>query len=383
MEKKNNGSEASQRNEMNRKQYWTALVIIGVCGILWMAFVSSGDKPDGSASPVAVSEDNLHHEYRMLPLMGTMCEISLYGRKNLAEKAADAAADKFREVQDICNIFNPESEISKLNRSAFDAPFKCSQLLWNVLQKSREAYDVSGGAFDITAKPLMDLWGFYRKRGENLPSADEVSAARRLVGLERVHFDDDARTVQFTVKGMSFDLGGIAKGYAVDVAAAAVLTTGISRGLINLGGNMYCLPDPPPGKKNYRIGITNPLNKKTGCGVVEGKDISLATSGNYERYVMIDGVQYTHIMNVKTGIPVRDMLSVTVITDHAVDADFLSTSIFINGPEFAKEVCKRFHDTQVLIIRRDAEGSPEVIKIGKIWGEITLDTQKQCQQSLG
>lgn len=376
MQKKKHGSEASQRNEMNRKQYWTALVIIAVCGMLWMAFAPSGGKPDSSASTVVAPEENLHHEYRMIPLMGTMCEISLYGDMETAIKAADTAADKFREVQDICNIFNPESEISKLNRSAFDAPFTCSQLLWDVLNKSREAYDVSGGAFDITAKPLMDLWGFYRKRGETLPSADEVSAARRLIGLERVHFNDDARTVQFTVKGMSFDLGGIAKGYAVDLAAAAVLTTGISRGLINLGGNMYCLPDPPPGKKNYRIGITNPLDKKTGCGVVEGKDIALATSGNYERYVMIDGIQYTHIMNVKTGVPVKDMLAVTVMTSYAVDADFLSTSIFINGPEFAKEVCKNFNHTQVLIIRRGADGSPEVIKIGKVWGEITLNTQK-------
>lgn len=301
--------------------------------------------------------------YRNYPVMGTFSEIALYGDRTRAEKAADLVYEEFVRVEKTCSIFNPESELSRLNATAFDKPFECSKLLWAVLSDSREAWKLSGGAFDITAKPLMDLWGFYRKRKE-LPSLNEINEALSKVGLQKVVFDDNAKTVRFTVKGMSFDLGGIAKGFAVDLATKSAELVGVKTGIINLGGNIRCLPVAPKGRGPFLVGVRNPLDKKEICGNVRMVDMSTATSGNYERYVEINGKQYTHIMNVKTGQPVSGMLSVTVVTPLAVYADLLSTSIFINGFDFGKLVTTKIPGTSVLAIRR-SESNPQDIKVMK------------------
>lgn len=309
---------------------------------------------------------------RVYPVMGTMATVKIYGAEDITGKAADKVQDVFQDVQDVCNLFDPKSEVARLNATAADKPFRCSQMLWDLLLIARRAYDVSGHSFDITVKPLMDVWGLYRSR-ELMPSELEIRNAMKLVGLDKVIFNDKAHTVQFSVKGMAFDLGGIAKGFAVDMASDAVKSMGISSGTVNLGGNIYCLPSPPPAKSAYTIAVRNPMKKNEVCGTVDVKDQALSTSGNYERYVIIGDKQYTHIIDAKKGIPVVDMLAVTVVTPKAVDADYLSTSIFINGPEFAEKIRQDYSRTSFLIIRRNQETStPEVTKIGGIWNNIRI-----------
>ena len=174
---------------------------------------------------------------------------------------------------------------------------------------------------------------------------------------------------------MSFDLGGFAKGAAVDLAAEAVEKLGVNCGIINLGGNMLCLPKPPLGRDSYVIGVRDPFDKSGVCGKVQVLNKALATSGNYERYVTINGKQYTHIMNVKTGMPVADMYSVTVIAPTALDTDIYSTSVFIKGVEFARSVVKLRPDISFLIIRPEADGKTKVYRVNGLenrvkWGEI-------------
>ncbi len=310
----------------------------------------------------------------MFTVMGTVAEIKLYGDLNETQKAAAIVRDTFKTIETTCSTFNPESELSKLNATAAKEPFKCSELLWEILKDSREMYNLSNHAFDITAKPLMSLWGFYRKRN-SIPSDKEIVEALEKVGLDKVRFDDNTKTVFFTKEGLAFDLGGIAKGIAVDKALDRIMKeTAVRSGIVNLAGNMRCLPLPPPGKNTFSIGIRNPLNKEITCGVVQLSGNSVATSGDYERYVVLDGKKVTHIMNVKTGRPVENMLSVTVVTPLAGLADGLSTSVFINGSEFAKEICERIPGTSILIIRHpnDDINKLEVIKYGKVWNEINL-----------
>ncbi|MFA7232025.1 MAG: FAD:protein FMN transferase [Victivallaceae bacterium] len=355
---------------MSKSQYWAMLLTIIVVGMLWSY---AANKKRNEPKP----EEIIPKIERFYPSMSTITQATFYGKPELTAKAADKVQEVFSQIEDTCNIFDKNSEISKLNASAFDKPFKCSPLLWEVLLRSRKAYDISGGTFDITAKPLMTLWGFYQKRGDSLPSEAEIKEAMVKVGLNKVTFDDQNRTVKFTVPGMSFDLGGIAKGFAVEMAAEEVTKLGIIRGVINLGGNMYCFPQPPPGKEAYTVGVRNPLNKDGLCGVIEIKKKSMATSGNYERYVTINGKQYTHIMNPKTGMPVEGMLAVTVLTAKAGDADYLSTAVFINGPEFAKKILPEFPNSSILVIRRSPRDNAkiETIKIGKGWKNIQLNNK--------
>lgn len=347
---------------LSKKQMWQILAMIVVVGTMWSFF---NQMRNHKADKVQ----------RTFPVMGTIAQVTFYGDKKQCENAADAVQDTFNKVSKTCNIFDPESELSKLNQTAYEKPFKCSDRLWEMLQAGRRAYKVSDGAFDITARPLMVLWGFYRKRGESLPSPAETADALRRTGLDKVIFNDKEKSVKFTVKGMSFDLGGYAKGAAVDLAAAEVSKLEVNCGIINLGGNMRCLPKPPPERDAYVIGIRDPFDKSGVCGRVQVLDKALATSGNYERYVTINGKQYTHIMNVKTGQPVADMYSVTVIAPTALDTDIYSTSVFIKGVDYARSVVKLRPDISFLIIRPEADGKTKVYRVNGLenrvkWGEL-------------
>lgn len=309
---------------------------------------------------------------RQFPIMGTVCELKFWAAPKLASQAADEATAAIREVESVCSVFDKDSELYRLNDTAFDAPFKCGPMLWDVLSHARRFNTISQGSFDITVKPLMLLWGFYRKRGE-LPSKAEIDEAMKTVGMDKLAFDDVAQTVRFTVKGMGLDLGGVAKGYALDKAAARVMDIGVKRGLINLGGNMRCLPLPPPGRDAYLIGVRNPFDAKGAIGEIKLLNCCVGTSGDYERYVVIDGRHYTHIMNPKTGLPVENMLSVTIVTPLGVESDGLSKYPFIAGPEAAKEICGRIPSTSALVIRRNPAKPSEVImdKFGSIWTGVT------------
>lgn len=351
------------KTALSKKRTRNILGIIGLVGIVYMLLFPR-QNADSKATESMV---NLVAVERTFPVMGTIAQYKLYGDKKLVEQAADKVRDSFLEVEKLCNIFDEQSEISRLNRTAADRPFKCTPLLWTVLMEAERAYKLSDGAFDITARPLMQLWGFYRKRGDSLPTVTEIAKALKNIGMNKVIFDKSARTVKFTQPGISFDLGGVAKGFAVDQAVSAVKKLGITSGIINLAGNMYCFPQPFPKRKAYRIGIKNPLHKESLCGYVDLLDGSLSTSGDYERYVTIKGKRYAHIMDVRTGRPITKIFSVTVITPSACVADYLSTSIFINGKDFAEQICKKLPGTQVLIIQEDDNGKPEQIKFGSSW----------------
>lgn len=307
---------------------------------------------------------------RVFPVMGTMAQVKFYGRPHEVEKAANLAQEVFRMVEKTCSTFNPESELYKLNKNAYQQPVKCSELLWEVLLKSREAYRISEGVFDPTVRPLMEVWGFYRSRQE-LPPVSEITEARKRVGMDKVTFNDEERTVKFQVEGMALDLGGIAKGYAVDMAAENVRKFNIKSGIINLGGNIYCFPTPPEKRKFYTVSIRNPLDKEKSCGVIRILNKSVATSGNYERYVTFDNKNYTHIINPKTGMPVENMLSVTALTTRAVDADLLSTTIFVGGLPMADKLYRELPDTQFLIMVRSDKGQGfDIHKYGNAWESI-------------
>lgn len=294
-------------------------------------------------------------------VMGTFARVKFFGTKEQTQLASQAVTEQFNLINEHLSAFNKESELSQLNETAFDKPFKCSPMLWDVLVLSKKAYKFSNGAFDITAKPLMDLWGFYRKRTiPTLPTKEETTEALSKVGLNKVIFNDKNKSVKFTVKGMAIDLGGIAKGYAVDLAVQTLLEKKIiDNGLINLGGNIRILPQTMRDLNNnkpIKIGITDPFDNDKICGEVSVNATSIATSGDYERFVIINNKHYGHIMNPKTGKPAEHIYGVSIITPLAADADWMSTTIFINGDKDAIKILEKFPDTAILIIKESKDG---------------------------
>lgn len=289
----------------------------------------------------------------VFPIMSTKAKIQLIGTEEQEiEKGFRAAREAMEKVVAVCNYFDPESELGRLNATASKAPFYCSAELWEILQEVRKYHRISEGAFDPTIRPLMKVWGFHRAR-KTLPSEEEIAEAKKRCGFRKILFNDNERSVFFEVSGMSIDLGGIAKGWAVDKAAEAVLkTTSIRRGFVDLGGNMRCFPLPPPGRKAYRIAVQDPKYPGRQIAVADVLDECIATSGDYERYVVINGKRYTHIIDPATGIPVSRTVSATVITPSGAASDALSTSLFIRGPVFAEKLDDR---TRTLLI--DADGN--------------------------
>ncbi|MFO7534812.1 MAG: FAD:protein FMN transferase [Kiritimatiellia bacterium] len=235
------------------------------------------------------------------------------------------------ELENKLSLFKPESDLSRLHAQAGEA-VEVSPDTLAVVTMSLQASRNTGGAFDLTVGPLMTLWGF---RGSNaahrVPTEAERRAVMESVGYE--HVSVSGRTVRLDGPGIRLDAGGIGKGYAVDRCWEALKRSGHGRFLMNLGGNMRAA-GRPAGNRPWTVGVRHPFQADAILGKMRLEDgMAVATSGHYERFVTLDGVRYAHIMDPRTGLPVRGMAGVTVVASTAAEADVLSTALFILGPE--------------------------------------------------
>ena len=329
------------------KRTVTGIIIAAVLGIFPAAAffycVAMSQKPaNAQTAPVPL------HAYRQqFQIMGTAAAFTLYCPDEETFKTAAAAGIKeFEKVSLLANLYNKTSELSRLNASAYSRQFTCSEAMWQLLTRAERAFHESSGGFDITVKPLMDLWGFYRKR-ESVPSASDIISAKAKVGFTLLKLDRKCRTVQFSVPGMALDLGGIAKGYALDRAFEAVIACGVTCGVLDLGGNLKLLPDPPPGKKFYTVGIKNPADTSA---LLQTKlqltgNSAVSTSGDYERFVVIGSRRYGHIIDPRSGSPAPQN-AVTVTTVSAMDADIFSTTAYLEGSKGAEKLKERYPGTE-------------------------------------
>ena len=288
------------------------------------------------------------------PVMGTVATLTFYTDSEHFKQAAAEIQKEFAEISRIANRHDSTSEISRLNKEAARKPFQCTPALWEILTEARLAHRLSEGAFDISIAPLMTNWGFYRKRSK-IPSAEETAEIKKLTGLEKITFDDLNRTVKFPRAGFALDLGGIAKGYAIERAYRRALQQGITQGVIDLGGNLRLLPLPPPGRRHYMIGIRRPERKNGGVMPeilrLPG-DTAVSSSGDYERFVKLEGKFFGHIMDPATGIPAPGKRAVTAISDRGIRSDWLSTAVYLRGKKLAEKLKKSLPNTRFVIIER-------------------------------
>lgn len=319
------------------------------------------------------------------PVMGTIACLKIQGEKGdppeKLEKALAAMQELIRSLEKECNFYDPASPLSHLNREAHKKPFPLSGHLWVLLQESRRFYAFSEGSFDITISPLMQVWGFHRKRN-TLPGKEEILKAKKFVGLEKLLFDDEKKTLAFPGSGFRLDLGGIAKGYALDLARKKAEDMGIFRGVLDLGGNILTLPQPYHGRKGYRIGIRDPRKKELLAVVDMPPGMCMATSGSYHRFSEIDGKRYSHIIDPVTGYPIAPVsLSATVLTEKGVHSDALSTILFIKGEAFMDKITKEFPRTQLLYFRKDENGKMLGFFRGKVFAPVVKNRFKRDKDS--
>jgi thiamine biosynthesis lipoprotein len=272
-------------------------------------------------------------------LMGTFVEVT-----SSDKAAASIVFSEIKRLESLLSKYNPDSEIAKLNKAG---KLNVSPDTLYIINKSKEFWLESDGAFDITVGPLIDLWGFTNKE-YYVPKQEEITNALGLVGMNKIVVNDLNNVVEFMFSNMKIDLGAIAKGYALDCAIKKLKERGINSCLINAGGQVYCLGDKFGSP--WKVAVKNPRGEKA-IDYLELKDCSVATSGDYEQYFIKGNKRYSHILNPKSGYPADSgIVSVTVIAPSGLTADALSTSIFVLGKEKGMELAKKFQGVQVKII---------------------------------
>lgn len=271
-------------------------------------------------------------------LLDTFCDITIYD--NLPQEVMDKGFEKIREVNQRMDVNKEDSELSKINSNAGAAPVKVSDETYYVIKRGTEYGDISKGKFDITVGPLVKLWGINTDHAR-IPSPEEIKNTLTLINYKDVLLNDANKEVLLKNPGMSLDLGGIAKGFAADEAAAALKANGVQHAIINLGGNVLVIGGKPDGNP-WKIGIQNPISPRGEyLGIIEATDEAIVTSGIYERYFEKDGKRYHHIMDTATGYPVDNGLaSVSIITKKSIDGDALAKAFCMglkDGMAFIEE----------------------------------------------
>ena len=263
-------------------------------------------------------------------LMGTVVEIEAnHPDLSIARDAIEAGLQRMVNVDRLMSTFRPDSEISLVNRLAATLAVPVGEEAFGVLTEAKRIGLMSGGALDVTIHPLMQLWHCRTKEGR-LPSSREIEATLGLVAHSGLSVDPNSRSVQLQRPGMGIDLGGIAKGYAVDVAAQALKQCAVYSGLVDAGGDLRVVGRSRDGGV-WRIGLRHPLAPSRLLLSVLVEDEAAATSGNYFRYFTVGGLRYGHLLHPRTGTPADSALSATIIAKSAMRADGLATAAMIHG----------------------------------------------------
>ncbi len=276
-------------------------------------------------------------------IMGTFVEV-----KSSDVRASAIVFDEFKKLEAVFNLFDRDSELSRLNDSQRAV---VSEPLFDIIQRAQEFYRRTDGAFDVTVGPAAMLW---KKAiaSKTLPAPDAVAQALSLVGSDFIYLDAKTREVVLLKSGMRIDLGGIAKGFALDRAVRKLKDARIDSVLINAGGNVYCL-----GRNRralWRVGVQDPLHEGKVVDELALTNEAAATAGDYQQYAEINGRRYSHIIDPKTGYPAQSgIVSATIITSDAAASDALSTACVVLGLEKSRKLLSQFPDTKAVLVAAD------------------------------
>jgi thiamine biosynthesis lipoprotein len=263
--------------------------------------------------------------------MGTVFTVAMYGRD--AAFLSEVANEVFEEIDRLdeqMSNYRPGSELSGINREAAEREMIVEPRLFGLIQYSLHASQESAGAFDITVGPLMKHWGFFRGQGR-LPSPAEISQVLKRVGYQHVHFHPERRTLRFDVSGVEIDLGGIAKGYAVDQTVEILRSNGVTAALVSSGTSSIYALGSPPGERGWKVTVRDPFESGKAADVFRLQNFALSTSGSYEKFFKIGGKTYCHIMDPHTGWPVENMLSTVAVVPTGTESEALTKIFFVGG----------------------------------------------------
>ena len=302
-----------------------------------------------AAAPSDAADRQLERVRRAHYVMGTVFEIEAYGEDPAhTATAVEEAFAAIRRADQIMSDYREDSELSRLNREGARGLVPLSSDLYDILRTSLQYSRLTDSAFDVTVGPLVDAWRQASKRGRWLDEP-ERSRVLSMVGYSHLLLDESQQSARFDRPGVRLDLGGIAKGWAVDRAAQVLRQRGIERALISAGTSSIYALGAPPGETAWKIAIRHPLREDELLAVVTLRDQSVSTSADYEQPRTIAGKSVSHILDPRSGLPAGAMWSATVISPQAVESDALDTAVFVLGLERAERLLRQLDLAAILV----------------------------------
>ncbi len=286
---------------------------------------------------------------KIISLMGSRFELlALASDENIREKAIEDAIEEIARIENIISSWKPDSETALINSNAGIKPIKVSTELFNLIERSLKVSKLTNGAFDISFSSIDKFWTFDGHQMA-MPDSAMIQATFSKINYKNIVLNRIDQTVFLRKKGMKIGFGAIGKGYAANRAKKIMTKQGIISGMINAGGDLIAWGSQEQGNP-WQIGIADPSKQKDYIAWLDIVNMSVVTSGNYEKFVIIEGKKYGHIINPKTGYPVEGIQSVTIVSPDAELSDALSTSVFVLGITEGLELVNKLKNVECLII---------------------------------
>ena len=286
---------------------------------------------------------------RTLKLMGSRFDITVVANDSLqANKHIDTAVAEISRIEKLISSWDDNSQTSEINRNAGAKPLKVDKELFNLIERAIGISKLTDGAFDISYASMDRIWQFDGSMTV-MPSEKEIKSSVEKVGYQNIVLDKKNSTVFLKLEGMKIGFGAIGKGYAADKAKTLLISKGVPSGIINASGDMNTW-GKQPNNEDWKVAITNPMNKNKVFALLPITNGAVVTSGNYEKYVNFNGKRYTHIIDPRTGYPSTGIISVTVFAPKAELADALATSVFVMGKEAGLDRINQLPKIECIII---------------------------------
>ncbi|WP_426668053.1 FAD:protein FMN transferase [Mucilaginibacter sp. McL0603] len=285
--------------------------------------------------------------------MGNHFELSVVADdEKWAYEKIEAGINEIKRIEKLLTTFSEDSETNQINQNAGIKPVQVSRETFNLIKRSVRISEITQGAFDITYGSIdKRLWNFDQNM-TSLPDKDTAKKMVRLINFRNVILNEENCTVFLREEGMRIGFGGIGKGYAADCAKRVMIEQGVVSGVVNASGDMSAWGTQPNGEK-WTIGIVNPDSSHEVFSYLSITDMAVATSGNYEKFITIDGKKYSHTINPRTGLPVTGIKSVTIITTSAEIADAMATPVMIMGINIGLDMINQMKNIEAVIIDDD------------------------------
>jgi FAD:protein FMN transferase len=299
--------------------------------------------------PITDAQTGMAHK-QVVKLMGNRFEFTaVAGSEAQAIKWIEKGIGEVSRIEKLLTTFSESSQTNLVNRYAGIAPVRVDKEVFELISRSKRLSRLTQGAFDITYGSIdKKLWNFDTSI-KSLPDAQTAKKLVRLINYNNIILDEEKQTVFLKEKGMRIGFGGIGKGYAAERAKMVMQQAGAGSGIVNAAGDLVAWGLQPSGKP-WTIGIADPEKAQTPFSWLNITDMAIATSGNYEKYVMIDGKRYSHTIDPKTGLPVTGIRSVTIICPNAEIADALATPVMVLGSKIGLDLVNQVKDVECIII---------------------------------